>query len=350
MRSATCELALNKLLAFTPAPAQVKAWKAPAGPPLGELVRLAAAFAEALTAAGGGGELRRRAGEFDSLTAAVSSFDAARKKACSHLSRATTNLYLPDHSVSPVGSVGSGRKYPDLNADGSWAGTFSGRRSYPDRLPEVRERWADREGTRWDLGAALKDVQAILDLKLSRRQKALFGRWRDEVWGVLLRSDAGHYFGCFLLAACQQAVDPATARPDDYEATLGRLAEDPVRFAGVIKAAAEHLFHSCDPAPQPPPPGPAAAAAGCHPVTELIPADFKHGPIAGTLKYLAELICPSYGYEADRRALKLLGQAEEIWVQQVSGQSYKAFFKDRDKMIYAQANARDLERKRQQPA
>jgi hypothetical protein len=341
-------LALARLLAFTPAEPRLRAWKAPAGPPLGDLVRLAAAFAEELTAAGGGGELRRRADAFDSLTAAGNSFDAAREQACSCLSQ-DANLYLPDRSVSPVVSR---RRYPDLNLneDGSWADTASARLSYPNRLREVRERWADRERTRWDLGAALEDVKAILDLKLSPTQKELYDRWRNEVWSVMLRCDQGHYFGNFLLAACQKAVDPATARPDDYEAILGRLADDPVRFAGVIKAAAEHLFHSHDPAPQPPPPGPAPAAAGYHSVTEPLPADFKRGPIAGTLKYLADLICPLYDYEADRRALKRLGEAGAIWLQRIRGQSYKAYFKDSDSRIYAQANAQDMELKRQQPA
>jgi hypothetical protein len=243
--------------------------------------------------------------------------------------------------------VGSGRRTPDLNADGSWAGTFSGRLSYPDHLPKVREQWADRERTRWGLGAALEDVNAVLGLELSPTQKTLLGRWRDEVWKVLVRSDQGHCFGCFLLVACRKAVDPATSGTADYEATLGRLAEDPVRFAGVIKAAAEHIFHSCDPAPQPPPPGPAPAAAGCHSVTEPIPADFKLGPITGTLKYLAELLCPSYEYESDPRALKRLGEAGAVWVQRVKGQSYKVYFKEDDRVIYARANLRDMERKKQ---
>jgi hypothetical protein len=341
MSPSTRELALNKLLAFTP---PQKGRNAQADQALGELVRRAAAVAEALTATGGGDELRRRAAEFDSLTAAGSSFDAAREEVCSHLSQEGANLPLPEYSAR---AVGSGRKYPDLNADGSWAGTFSGRVSYPDRLPEVSERWADRERTRWDLGAALEDAKAVLALQLSPTQEALFSGWRDQVWGVLLRADQGHYLGSFLLVECQKAVDPATARPDDYDALLGRLAVDPVRFAGAIKAAAEHLFHSCDPAPQPPPPGPAPAAAGCHPVTEPIPADFKLGPITGTLKWLAELLCPSYEYESDPRALKRLGEAGAVWVQRVKGKSYKVYFKEDDRVIYARANLRDMERKKQ---
>ena len=184
-------------------------------------------------------ELRNR--NLLSLTAAGSSFDAAREEVCSYLSQEEANLDLPDYYSARA--VGSGHKYPDLNADGSWAGTFSGRLSYPNRLPEVRERWADRERTRWDLGAALDDAKAVLALQLSPTQEPLFSRWRDAAWGVLLRSDQRHLFGSFVLSECQKAVDPATARPDDYDALLGRLAVDPVRFAGALKAAAEYLCH-----------------------------------------------------------------------------------------------------------
>jgi hypothetical protein len=85
-------------------------------------------------------------------------------------------------------------------------------------------------------------------------------------------------------------------------------------------------------------------------VTEPPPPDFKIGPIAGNLTYLAKLICPIYGFEADRRALKRLHESGAIWVQRVSGQSYKVRFKEGDRPIYAQANAQDLEMKRQQRA
>jgi hypothetical protein len=45
-----------------------------------------------------------------------------------------------------------------------------------------------------------------------------------------------------------------------------------------------------------------------------------------------------------------LGEAGTIWVQRVTGQCYKTYFKDADHRIYAQANAQDMEMKRQQRA
>jgi len=43
----------------------------------------------------------------------------------------------------------------------------------------------------------------------------------------------------------------------------------------------------------------------------------------------------------------LLGRRKSIWLQKISGQSYKAFFRDTDRPHWARVNAQDMEHKRQ---
>jgi hypothetical protein len=384
MSTVKCRSALDRLLAFEAGEMRVEV--------VAELVRLAAAFAEGLSRAGGGEELRRRAAEFEALTADGSPFEAARLAAHAELSGPGARFYLPDfyfyrrHSLEGPRSV-EGRKT-----------------RYPNYLNCVRDRLAHREWAQWYPRAALEDAEAILRVPLSPKedkevegvddpegrlrvplsaeQEQLFGSWKDALWDFITRCEGEHLFGAYLLAACQKATAPGRSDRAGYTALLRRLAEGPADPAegirsrwqvgwpratladgqatvtGVIQEAAEDLFLSAGQLGSTPPPASVPRKDWCHPETDPIPAEFMHDKpnpgtlkyLVGTLKYLAELICPLYQFELDTRALKRLGRSHTVWIQQVSGQCYKAYFRKTDQKNYAEANDADMKRKEKEQA
>jgi hypothetical protein len=377
MSTVKCKSALDRLLAFEAGEMRVEV--------VAELVRLAAAFAEGLTRAGGGEELRRRAAAFETLTADGSPFEAARVAAQAELSRPDARFYLPDfgfyrrHSLKGHSSV-AGRKI-----------------RYPNYLNCVRDRLANREWAQWYPRAALEDAEANLRVPLSPQedklvegvhdpegrlrvplspeQEKLFGAWRDALWELITRCEGEHLFGASLLDACQKATAPGRSDRAGYTALLRRLAEGPAdptegirsrwqgswpwatladgqaTVAGLLQEAAEDLFLFDGQLGSTPPPASVQGGTWWHAVTERIPAEFTHDePIAGTLQYLADLICREYGPEPDRRGLKRLGQDRIIWIQKVRGQSYKVYFRKTDRLIFSKVNGADIERKKQQRA
>src|SRR5262249_35157626 len=125
--------------------------KAPIHELVEEFVRLAAAFVAALKDAGLSGQLRRRARKVEKLTGADSPFDTARRAAEETLSKLRDDCYLPDLSDPCIRRV---RPILLLDEPGEWDDVFTRDRRYPNYLPIVAQRWADRERTRWDLRAA----------------------------------------------------------------------------------------------------------------------------------------------------------------------------------------------------
>jgi hypothetical protein len=346
MPTSKCELALTRLCHARLLTGADK--KAPIHELLEEFVRLAAAFAEALKHAGLSRQLRRRALKFEKLTAPGSPFDTARHDAEKTLSkfRVAPGLYLPEISAPRLPTK---NLVPDLDEQGGWTGMFDCDWRHPEYLPTVAERWADRERTRWDLRTALTDVEAVLGLKLAASAQRAFEGWKRALWDINLLSERKHLFGSYLLTKCQVVRAPG-ANADDYQALLDRLEEAPVRLSREMKNAAEDIFHSGGPICQSPDPTPIPADKEIHAADEPLPPEFPHGPIAGTLKYLAELICPLYEKEPSGRALKLLCSRKSIWLQKISGQSYKVYFRDTDRSHFARVNVRDMEHKQQKQA
>jgi len=341
------ELALARLRAFEPVRKTVLGRKEPLTEVLGKLMRLAATFAKALTVAGLGDELRRRADAFGQLIGEGSEFDNRRRAAHVRLNEAGKNFFLPDWSAtrwwsqSPVAV---------LDQNGQPTEEFSHYSRPPNYLSKVVDRWDDCERTRWDMPGALKDVEAVLGLKWEARDKQVFEEWRRALWDVIVSSDSEHLFGSYLLAACQDAVAPGTSSVDDHESLLNRLADDPARFSRVMKDAAQDLLLSDGQPPSEMPSSPAPRNNWCHSKDEPVPVEFSLGPLAGTLLRLTGLICPFYDKEADPRALKRLGTVEAIWIQKVTGQCYKVFFPDKDRLLFSKVNAQDISEKKQKEA
>jgi hypothetical protein len=304
-----------------------------------ELIRLATQFADALTEAGVGDELHRRAREFEALTGSGSPFDQARLAVLAELGREGVKLYLRDHSERLLYQ----RRVIDFSENGH--GFVEITNIYPNYLPKVRDRLADPEPTRWDLTVALEDAEAILRIELSPDQEAIFKPWRQVVWEAVVRSERGHLFGSYLLAECQRAMSLDERSREAYLSLRSRLEMDPPRLARAIQEAAGDLQTAGGPAREAPPPGPAAERGGYHPESEPRPAEFTLGPLVGNLKVLAAVIGPSFGYGKDRRSLQRLGKDNAIWVGKVRGQCYKVFFRGEDRTIYATANQAYMERK-----
>jgi hypothetical protein len=254
--------------------------------------------------------LSRRVVEFDRLASAGSPFDLAREAALKELSRPDQNLHIPDHTGRPYIL---GRRVAVWNADHTEILETTPLVEYPNYLPKVQERWSDCEQMRWNLPAALADVDRILELELSRISKQVFDQWRQELWDVLVRVDGEHLLGSYLIDSCRRAVAPGTSRPDDYKALLARLSEDPERFTKEIQDAADDLFRSSDQDSQ------SACSA---------PPGFPEGPIIGNLTDLASWVCPVFGKKKDRRTLRKLGKSKTICLLQVSGHTHEVWFAD----------------------
>jgi hypothetical protein len=77
------------------------------------------------------------------------------------------------------------------------------------------------------------------------------------------------------------------------------------------------------------------------------PPEFAHGPLVGTQRFLAKIICPVFGHAADPRAIHGLALDGDLWiVKSPRRQCCRAYFRDR--MLYAAANASYLGHKNEQ--
>ena len=338
MSLARCRAALTKLQEFraVEGPRHPLEWMKKSNKP-GELVRLAVGFAHELVEAGAGDELTRRATLFDALTGPGSTFDEARQGADARLNCQGCTLKLPDYSAP---SPGPGRLVAETLGDGSFM--FVRNRCYPNCVDEIRPRVVDRDWARWHLPILLDDVQRLLDLEMSDSQRQDFQRWQHELWSLSIRSDREHLFGCYLLAECWKALEPNTSSPERCQRLEERFAKETERLAKVMQDAAEYLYllaqeeHGQAPVGAPSSGAPAIRTDWFHTQDENRPSRYAHGPVAGSLKQLAAAICPSFNYRRDPRSLKLLGRKGPIWIEKVSGHSYKVFFEDQK--LFAEAN------------
>jgi hypothetical protein len=112
-----CRSALKQLQAYSPGDGAPPGRRGLGRDDPGQLVRLAAAFARELVAAGAGGELDRRADLFVGLTEPDSAFEKARLDAHARLSSPGCKLVLPDYSSPPL--LGRTRGVLVTRADGS---------------------------------------------------------------------------------------------------------------------------------------------------------------------------------------------------------------------------------------
>jgi len=219
-------------------------------------------------------------------------------------------------------------------------------------VEKPKKLWTDPEHMRWHLRKALEECESILRLTLSEEQEQVFREWRAALWGVITRSEQEHLFGSYLIALCRDAVAPGSS-PDDFRVLIDRLSPWLLRFTQEIQESAEYLMHSSpggtsrsgsDQAPRR-----KGTRSWCHEGDEKPPSDFTKGPVSGNLTELAQWICPEYGRKPDPRGLKGLGTKEDIWIYCVLGQSYKVYFKETDKELYARVNlSRLAERQKQQ--
>jgi len=219
---------------------------------------------------------------------------------------------------------------------------------------------------------------ALLNLPISDQDKAIFQRFHDILWSLLGRMDREYLFGCYLLVESQSASELTGPEQVRYDSLLDLIREFYPYISKYIQGAGDYLCavvkdsshvkkeirttedtvvplppkapeeppsQSEDGRVKPPPPVVTSKGNCFHDVSEPLPVEFTRGPIAGTLTYLAELICPLYGAAKDARNLKNRGAAGEVWIQKITGQSYKVFFKECDHLLFAKANAQDMSNK-----
>jgi hypothetical protein len=321
-----CRLALEQLRSFALPPAEIRSTDER---DLDALTRLAANFANELHRAGGGEVLTNRSDEFGRLTAPGSEFDRARNEAHNLLASPGEGLCQPGPSPS--------RRSPT--------------RDDPYRHPSIARSdirrihrdLAQLERVRRHLPSTSEDVERLLGRRPADQERQVLQRWQREVWCLSRLCEQDHLFGAHLLARCRKARDPRTGDPEALHALLQELGEDILRAVRSIQDAAVYLLarlpaevkSSGDAGIEAEPSD--SAKWLCHTVDETPTAEFKFGPIQGTLTSLAKSLCPSFECEPDRRAVKRLADRRAIWVQKISGQCYKVYFKDQK--TYAEANA-----------
>jgi hypothetical protein len=341
------EATMARLRAFEPA--QVKGSRkvppggsinAPSKEAIGEFTRLAAAGADELIRAGCGGELGRRATAFDTLTEVGSPLDNARASAHAAVTSLRARLDIPDRSAKPLSPPRRELRVGPKSLEVVWV------KVYPNFLEKVEARWADCQHVRWNLGLTLEDVDALLREDLPPDDRQVLERWHQALWEVHTRVNQEHLLGSYLLAECQKALDPAWSTPQRYREVVELLLKAPDYHIKAIKDAAVDLFLTASQPAGPTPPVRDMATSRFHPPNEPHGAEFKFGPIAGNLKSLARMVCPQYHQSKDPRALERLDAAGEIWVEKVTGQLYKVYFKDQ--AIYAAVHALELRGKPQQ--
>jgi hypothetical protein len=330
MIPARLAFAVEKLRQIRPEPEPVDEVPSP-------FVRAAAAVADELAAAGLEGRLTRLAAPFASLAEPGGAFDRARSAASELLKAPDNELYLPDDSQRYV----SRRRVPYLDANGFWDGSFVGKVTYGNYLPTIRNRLANADRVRWHLSAALEDAESILRLQLSEPRRDVFRQWRQELWTASVGVSREHQLGAFLLAECRQAMSGDAGGPARSKAIAERLNEDPVRFLSAAQDAAEYLaLFAAGERPGGEHTQEKDSGSWFHPAGEEPPPQYKHGPIGGNQKTLADAICPLFDKKGDTRHLQRLALEGVIWVVKYSGQTYQAFFQDQK--VYAEANARQI--------
>jgi hypothetical protein len=354
-----CKAALKKLRAYRPPESprlKRRVWTASA---LGRLISLAGAFTSALAEAGAWDELARRAQAFADQTGPGSGLDQARE-AVLHLLTAAQEpqLYIPDLSAKPLGP---GRRV--FNED--WIVTVE--LQYPNYVGTIADRLADRDFPWREMATALDGAKRLLGLEVADAPAGVIRRWHQELWTFHLRCEREHLLGSWLLERCHDAVDPTRARAEEHEALRGILPGHGDCLVEALKNAAEALYDFAEGSAQGGSPNAVPGQANTpapgtqegtwfHGEAEKVPNEYAHGPVIGSLKELARMICPSFGYKADRRGVIRLASSGQIWVQKISGQSYKVFFKEKNE--YAEARTEELriqqerkqrQAKRQQP-
>jgi len=324
MSVSRCEKALKRLLAYAPSlPTSCDQKTAAYHTTLTELIRLAAAFAKEFKRTEMRDELDRRVAEFDSLT---------------------------------KGTIIWPRSYMEKIRWALPAAIVAALDSSTDEFTMTLH-LSHLEEFRWDLQAAIRANDIILELPpdvspLPDDQLRLVAELsRLLLCHVHVRVEGEHLLGCYLIEACRRAVAPGASSPDKYKALLERISADSARCAKAIQDAAEDLFHSSGHPSPPPSSEDSASKKWCHSPSAPVPPDFPHGPITGTKKYLASLICPRYrkpkspGRTPDPRGIEPLGK-HRIWIQMVSGQDYAVYFRERDyKNIYTVVNSQDMRNK-----
>lgn len=84
-----------------------------------------------------------------------------------------------------------------------------------------------------------------------------------------------------------------------------------------------------------------------HSLDEPVPDQFRYGPLYGKQRYLATIICPSFGTKIDPRALQSLARQGFLWVTREPGvQLCQVYFLNQH--VYEQANDRHLAELNQQ--
>jgi hypothetical protein len=314
---------------------------------IGEFVRLAAAYADELTHGGQGDELRRRAAAFDTLIAPGSPLDNARTNAQAVVTKLRARLHISDAAPKPLKS---GRRRILIDPDPGDVVYIPER---PECLRPGQACRLDRERVRWDMAAAMEDAEALLRYELPPEElpppdRQVLEQWHQAVWEARISMDQEHLLGAYLLAECQKALDPACSTPRRYKEVVELLLKTPERHVKALKDAAEDLFLTAGQ-----PVGPASSTSVSRPGRFHLPdepraEEFTFGPIAGTLKFLARMVCPQLHRSKDPRTLERLDAEGQIWTEKVSGQLYKIYFKDQ--AIYARAHALELSEKPQQQA
>jgi hypothetical protein len=356
MVSPKCQALLEELRTFGQVDGEGRSsvgWARPAQPGLeiADLVRLATALADEAGRVGLADVLQKRVTRFLDVTSDASSFGTARRTAQETLAaglEAQADLLRPrgggDFYLKAFpNAMPTGRMIEDCR------GCMVPEMTYDNGLPGVVKFLSDTDRVRWHLPTALADAdRMVAELQVPAETMRILTAWRRECGSVAVSAEREHLFGSYLLLECQAALASLSDSSVRYTAFLGRLADDRARFRQAMYRAAEDARLSEAREPNLDTSRIPAVKGPYHHLLEPRPNVFAFGPLAGTLSELAGDICPAYGKKKDRRRLRKLGLQGDLWLVQLSGQTYKVWF--RDQRIYAECNGRQMRRNEQKGA
>ena len=319
------QLALRRFLDFA-APAPLQESRSPFSPSerVDRLIALAAAFAGELRAVSGEA-LAARPGQFHQ---AVGRLDHARATIRQSLEGlAVDEVYVPDLSAPPDPV----RRLFLNDGDGVRVDFVGGP---PNAVPGIISRLVDVWDVVWDIPAAYRDVDDLRAAGLPPELSTAVEVWRASLREFTVADERGQLFGAYLLERCSRGTGaevPAAESEDLHR----RLAGDVNRFARVVSTAAEYLAAALlerrGDAPaavttERPEAGGSGASPRFHGPLEARPEEFKQGPLSGSPKTLAGIICPVYGVGKNARALYKLGAEGRIWIVQYDTKRLEVYF------------------------